>query len=247
MFRVLVFFTASATPWPALTQSYVEQIVPRHQDWIQSCTDSRVALSEEELIIYSIDSVSDTQALMLCLLSEVELISDTRVSDSRDAVPYFSSYDERRLGDSTIPQKMTEILIRTDTKILVVSGANSDYGITSIASISKDLFLVTTGYATDYRVYTVDTKTGEADYLTNGLIEIVDKNIPTFRVNGYKSYFNTGDAFWFNAIIDIEGNFLDIVTPSDGDSIRCMEIEELSQRSFLDLAKVVGPEICIVR
>ncbi len=84
----------------------------------------------------------------------------------------------------------------------------------------------------------------ELAYLTNGRVEILDREAPTFRVIKRKSYFKElGGAFWFDATIDRDGNILDVVTKS-GD---CMSREEFARQSSLDLARVARPEVCIYR
>lgn len=61
------------------------------------------------------------------------------------------------------------------------------------------------------------------------------------RASGRKRYFRAGGAFWTTLILDDEGNILDVL-PQGG---LCMSLDELSERSSLDLTRVVRPEVCV--
>ena len=146
---------------------------------------------------------------------------------------------------------MLEVLLRTDRKVLIVSGAGSDAGVSRIRHVSGDTFTVQTGYATHKRVYLVFADSSELAYLTNGDVEVVDGKNFVFRVKERKSYFeNTGGAFWFDALIDRDGNILDIVTSRDKQGavyIECMSRDELIRRTSLDLSRVSSRETCVKR
>ena len=236
---VLATSIASAT---VLAQDRWEQSVSDHKDWIRSCTDSSIDLTTQgALITYSIKSGSETVSVIRCLLATVEVVPDVQVSDSWLAIPFRSPIDERRPGDVADPTRLTEILIRTAEQTIVVSGTRSEWGISEITGVSGDILLITTAHVAHRGVYKLDPNRGTVEYLTNGLVKVVDEDIPIFRVHGRKHYFNEGGAFWISAIIDGEGNILDV--PDEGGL--CLSVDELSARSSLDLTRVVRPEVCV--
>ena len=84
--------------------------------------------------------------------------------------------------------------------------------------------------------------------MTNGFsMEIEDPIVPTFRVEGRKSYFNRGGAFWIDAIVDAYGNILDIVTSNTDLDVDCMTVKDLSETAGLDLSRMAEQEVCIRR
>jgi hypothetical protein len=238
--------TMAATSW-ADASEYVEQSIRQHKNWIQTCTDSSIAVSRTDLILYAIELGPDSDDVIRCLLSGRDASSGSQVSDSQAAVAYPSPFDGSMLGDG--PQRqMFEVLIQTGTKVLIVSGVESDAGITGIRHVSGNDFIVQTGYATHDRVYLVFADSGKLAHLTNGDVEVVDGENFVFRVKGRKSCLkNSGGAFWFDALIDRHGNILDIVTPVEGNYVICMSRDQLVGESNLNLSRVVRREVCIQR
>ena len=241
--RLVLVLASSIASTTALAQERWERSVSDHKDWIRSCTDSSIDLTTQgALVIYSINSGSETVSVIRCLLDTVEVVPKVRVSDSWLAIP-FRSHDEPRPEDGADPTGFTEILIRTAEQAIVVSGIRSEWGISEITDVSGDLLLITTAHVAHRGVYKLDPSRGTVEYLTNGLVEVVDEDIPIFKVHGRKHYFNEGGAFWISAVIDGEGNILDV--PDQGGL--CLSVDELSERSSLDLTRVVRPEVCVSR
>ena len=75
-------------------------------------------------------------------------------------------------------------------------------------------------------------------YLGNGDFEVIDDEKVIFLVKERKSYLRKGGALWFDALIDRDGNILEIVTPEAGDNTRCMSADELNKQSYVDLSRV---------
>lgn len=232
---------ASAT---ALAQESSEQSVFGLDDWIRSCTDSSVdPRPAGGWITYSIDSGSETVSVLRCLLATVDEVPEMKASDGWLAVPFRSALDGRLAEQGTDPVGWTGIVVGTATKAIVVAETKSDWGISEVNHVSGDLLLITTGHLTGLGVYKLDPNSGTVEYLTNGLVEVVDEDVPLFSVRSRKHYFNGGGAFWIDALIDAEGNILDVTTRGG----LCMSVDELSGRSSLDLGRVVRPKVCVAR
>lgn len=247
---VLLAMTMAATSLAAASDDYVEQSVRQHKNWIQSCTGSSITVNRAALILYAIDLGPNGDELIRCLLSDRDTNSDNQVSIGPVAVMYPSPFDSIIPGDGS-ERQMLEVLLRLETKALIVSGAPSDLGVTRVKHVSGDAFIIQTGYVTHERAYLVFADSNELAYLTNGDVEVVDGANFVFRVKGCKSYFkNTGGAFWFDALINRDGNILDIVTSRDKQRavyIECMSRDEFIRRTSLDLSRVFSPEVCVER
>ena len=235
----------AATSCAVTSEDYMDQSIQQHKSWIRNCSDSPIAVNRAGLILYAIDLGPDGDDVIRCLLSD----RDTN-SDNQAVVMYPSPFDNITLGDG--PQRqMLEVLLRTDRKVLIVSGVESDAGVTRVRHVSGNAFIVQTGYATHNRVYLMFGDSGEVTYLTNGDVDVADGRNFVFLVKGRKSYLNnSGGAFWFDAMVDRDGNILDIVTSREKQGavdIECMSREELIRRSSLDLSRVFSREVCVER
>lgn len=239
--------TMAATSWAVASEDQMEQSIRQHKNWIRSCTDSPITVSRPSLTLYAIELGPNGNDVIRCLLSGRDTSSGSQASDSRAAIMYPSPFDNSILGDG--PQRqMLEVLLRTDTKALIVSGVESDAGVTRVRHVSGNVFIVQTGYATHDRVYLIFGDSGEVTYLTNGDVDVADGEKFIFLVKGRKSYLNnSGGAFWFDALIDRDGHILDIVTPVEGDYVICMSRDHLAGESNVDLSRVVRREVCIRR
>jgi hypothetical protein len=215
-------------------------------NWIQSCTNSGISVERSGLIVYAIELELGDGDTIPCLLSGREANAGIPVSDGEAVVTYLSPIDVVILGDGPRRQ-MPEALIQSDNKALIVSAVESDRGITRIIHVSSDVFIVQSGYSTHDRAYLVLAHSGRSSYLTNGEVEVVDREKLLFRVKDYKSYFRSGGAYWFDAIIDHDGNILDIVTPAEDKFAKCMSREELAGKASLDLSRMPTREVCIRR
>ncbi|MGH6954397.1 MAG: hypothetical protein ACREGL_09460 [Alphaproteobacteria bacterium] len=226
--------------WQAASENYWDQSVQQHNGWIRSCSGSSISVREsedEDLILYSVELPSDGDGIVRCLLSGRDVIVDDRA-----AVTYHSPFDNVVNFEDGPERPMLEALLRTERNVLIVSGARSDYGVLSVRHVSGNTFIVQTGYATHNRNHLVFADTAESRYLVDGdRVEVADKDKLIFRVEDQKSYFKPAGAFWFDALIDSDGEILDIVTPG-GD---CMDLDELRRRSSLDLSRVARSNVCV--
>ena len=227
----------AGTP-PAPTDRNISQ----HENWIRGCTDSRITVVRQELVVlYAIDLGRDGDEVIQCLLPGRNPGPASQVSNSEAAFLFPSPVDFDRFEDG-LP-KRTEAMIQTDTGALIISGPDSASGIEKIELVSGTTFVVQTSHVTHTRAYLVFSDRAELAYLTNGVVEILDREALTFRVHGRKSYFGESGAFWFDAVLDQDGNILDVVTPLG----HCMSRQELARQSSLDLSRVDRSEVCIDR
>lgn len=236
-------------PFWSLAQTYYR---------IQTCfgwSDHQMLITKhDELNTHSIQIGSDVtrDSFVDCFLSDVELVTRVKRRDAINgdddgsvhhrAMVYLPSHNNgiTMRGE---PVKIPEAIMVSDTTVTIVP-SSGDYGVEDMQHVSGQGFLIQIGMVTHSRIYVVDTDSGESDYLTNGSsVMIEDPDAPKFRVNGYKSYFKGGGAFWIDAVIDRSGNILDIVT-SGG---LCMTVQELSENSNLDLGRLPRHEVCVHR
>ena len=242
--RVVLWATAMTGPSLAgASPDPMEQDVSQHESWIRGCTDSGIAVVQRELLVlYAIEVGGDTDEVVQCLLSGRNPALSDEVGGGEVSVAHPSPFDVV-LFDGGSGSKLVEALIQTDARVVVVSGPASAGGIEKMAFVSGFTYVVQTSHHTHARSYLVFADSAELGYLTNGVVEILDREAPTFRVHDRKSYFRELGAFWFDAVIDQDGNILDVVTPP-GD---CMNRQQLARESTLDLSRVLRSEVCINR
>ena len=58
-----------------------------------------------------------------------------------------------------------------------------------------------------------------------------------------KSYFVPAGAFWIDAVVDCDGNIVDIL-PQDSEYARCIDVEEFKRKSHLDLSRIQREKVC---
>ena len=221
----------------------MEQSVSQHENWIRGCTDSRIAVVQQELLVlYAVETGVDADDVVQCLLSGRDPTFHDGAGGGEGAGAHPSPFDVVLFDDGS-GSSLVEALIQTDTRVVVVAAPASVGGIERMAFVSGFTYVVQTSHHTHARSYLVFADSAELGYLTNGVVEILDREAPTFRVHDRKSYFRELGAFWFDAVIDQDGNILDVVTPP-GD---CMSRQRLARQSDLDLSRVVRPEVCISR
>ncbi len=85
---------------------------------------------------------------------------------------------------------------------------------------------------------------GNATRLSNGDIEIEDREALLFRVVRSKDYWKLGGTFWYDAIIDRHNRILDLVTPRT-DFLWCMGLDAFADRSDVDVSRVTSTEVCL--
>ena len=116
-----------------------------------------------------------------------------------------------------------------------------DWGLTQLVHVSDDLFLVGVGYVTHDRIHKFFAESGTTQYLSNGKVEVADAKLPSFIVYGMKSYFAPAGAFWIDAVVDRDGNIVDILPQDSG---RCIDVEEFKRKSHLDLSRIQREKVC---
>ena len=218
----------------------------QHRDWIESCTDLPVLVVSQDLVLYSIDVEDGLEPIVKCLLSKVDPVARQSSSDVGVTMylPPFANYNEPKDGN---PLKVPEALIRTEARILIISGIFGDYGLDYVQRVSENSLVAQIGWGmTHTRVYHVIANKPESVYVTNGdIVDIWDRKNGCFLivVEEHKRYFSGGGAFWLDGVVDCEGNILDIHTQT----YDCMSVEELSDKSGLDLSRVRRKQVCISR
>lgn len=215
--------------------------IRQHISWIQNCSPNPISMYvlKAGLIVYGTDLGAESSDVIRCLLIE----SGPDLDDQAVVIfpsPIDTVIDMESLNESPMP----EALLRIGNKLLVVAGTESDKGVTEVQRVSGDTFVVTTKYMTHDRNFLLEGSGGKARYLINGHVTIERGKI---IVSGMKSYFKGGGAFWVNALIDRDGNILDIVAPDKGDYAVCMSRDELSRKTDLDLSRVRRHRVCIER
>jgi len=211
--------------------------------WIEGCSRSPVSTYrlKNDLVIFATNLGLDN-TLIQCLLPEV-----SKDLSNQKAFIFASPIAVLFSGEGkSYPRP--DAFLQTGGKAIIVTSTGSDRGVTQIKHVSEDTFIIQTGYSTHRRAYLVFGNSNEVKYLTNGDVKVVDTELLIFRVDFRKSWFRGGGAFWFDALIDRNGEILDIVTPmpDGGDSqVECMSSDELTQKSFLDLSRFSNRTVCV--
>ena len=206
--------------------------------WIRQC--SHAAVSDTD-VGWVVDSGIESETVFLCLLAKTDRMELQQISNTDVSAVYLPPFNNGYPLRGPSSWKQPEAMIRTTTKVLIVSGG--DTGIEGLLHVADDLFLVSVGFATHIKIYKLSAENHKAVYLTDGYtIDVEDPDIPTFRVGGRKSYFNKGGAFWFEAIIDDEGRIIDIPT---AEGCNRLSTKDLQNRSGLDLSRVKRRYVCI--
>ncbi len=215
----------------------------RHLRWIEGC--SRFPIStykvDNDLAIYATDLGPEGEALFSCLLPNIanELGNQkTFIFDSPIGILY------RLESGASYPRP--DAFLQTGNKAFIVAAIGSDFGVEQVKQVSGDTFIVQTGYATHSRNYKILGHSGEITMLPNGSIDVLGDG--KLLVKEQKSYLeNVGGAFWFDAILDANGNILDIITKDGEGHVVCMSRDQLVHKSTLDLSRVIRLEVCIKR
>ncbi len=219
----------------------------QHRDWIESCTDLPVLVVDQDLVLYSIDAEDGLEQIAQCLLSTVDRVARQSSSDVGAVTMYlppFSNYNEPKDAN---PVRVPEALIRTKEGILIIAGTYGDYGLDHVERVSEKSYIAQINWGmTHTRVYHVIADEPKSVYVTNGdIVEIWEGKNGCFLivVEEHKRYFSGGGAFLLDGIVDCEGNILDIHTLTSD----CMSVEELSDKSGLDLSRVRRSKVCVSR
>ena len=220
----------------------------QHRDWIESCTDLPVLVVDQDLVLYSIDVEDGREPIARCLLSKADRVERQSSSDAGVVTMYlppFANHNDLRDGS---PLRVPEALIRTEARILIISGTYGDFGLEYVQHVSENSLVAQIGWGmTHTRVYHVIANKPESVYVTNGhIVDVWDRKSGCFLivVEDHKSYFSGGGAFWLDGIVDCDGKLLDIHTRTPS---HCMSPEALSDRSGLDLGRVRRKEVCVSR
>ena len=221
----------------------------QHRDWIESCTDLPVLVVNQELVLYSIDVEDGLESIAHCLLSKADRVERQSSSDVGVVTMYLPPFANSNGPIDGSPQIVPEALIRTEAGILIISGRHGDFGLEYVQRVSENSLVAQIGWGmTHTRVYHVIANKPESVYVTNGVIvDIWDRKNGCFLivVEDHKRYFSGGGAFWLDGVVDCEGNIIDIHIHTQASD--CMRVEELSDKSGLDLSRVRRKEVCISR
>ncbi len=242
---MMLFFTNASSV--ASSVSATEQSVQDHLRWIESCSTNSVSVIRSEIVIYSLEVGDFGEDVISCLLAGLNPTPPDHPFVGGDGFTLFSSpVDLIFLGDGP-PQPMREGLVLTGTKALIFSGVDSDFGVLSVGKGLGRSFIIQTGYATHDRNYIFSEETDEVSSLPNGDATLVDAENQIFLVKGIKSYFKIGGAFWFDALIDRDGNILKIDPPNwNIGTVTCFSGEEATAQTNLDLSHLNSLEFCVV-
>ncbi len=233
---VMLWVIVSGIAFSAHAYALKADSISQHVSWIKNCSPNPVFIVDEGLIVYVIDVGAESDDVIDCL--NIQGIPD--LGDGEFVI--FPSPIDIVIGIDTGKERpMPEALVRSGNKLLVAAGTESDHGVTEVQRISGDTFIVKTSYWTHSRNYLVFGSTGSSRFLANGNIKTVNGKLIAY---GMKSYFKEGGAIWFDALIDLDGNVLDIVTPDMGHHVHCMSLDEFSQKLLLDLSRVNRHRVC---
>ena len=217
----------------------------QHKDWIESCTELPVLVVSRDLVLYSIDVEDGLESIAHCLLSKAHRVETQSSSDVGAVTMYLPPFANSNGPIDGRPQIVPEALIRTEGGVLIISGRHGDFGLEYVQRVSENSLVAQIGWGmTHTRVYHVIANKPESVYVTNGdIVDIWDGKNGCFLivVEDHKRYFSGGGAFWLDGVVDCEGNILDIYTLTSD----CMSVEELSDKSGLDLSRVRRKEVCI--
>ena len=236
--------------------------------WIEGCTDASFS---RQFWGWLIETGSDSERVFDCLLRETDIGAATKGEPDRpgrlasyEGVLYRPPFfNDRAIPGRAPPTRNREALIRTPSAVLMVSGhyefLGGDWGLTQLVHVSDDLFLVGVGYASHDRIHKFFVESATTQYLSNGRVEAVDAKPPSLGgppqvrgcrravVYGKKSYFaSAGGAFWIDAVVDCDGNIVDIL-PQDSDFVRCIDVEEFKRKITLDLSRIQREKVCYER
>ncbi len=220
--------------------------IRHHKDWIQSCTDSPVLVYEDqgspssfgELVVYSVDLGTEDRRVVRCLLSKRR-----KVLEKEKAVIFLWPIETEWFG-KVRGRPMLEAFLRTDRKAVVVSGPESESGVIQVKHIAGEIFVVQVSSVNRLRSYLVFGNRGDVNFLSDGDVQIANRKELIFRVDERKAYFKQGGAFWYDALIDRDGNIVAIVTLNFGSSTVCMSRHRLDRVSRLDLSRVEEGQVC---
>jgi uncharacterized protein len=163
---------------------------------------------------------------------------------------YNSSFDGVFGGDGpTLPATEGLIKLGESGSVVIFTAPSTDQGVIRVDQVSGEYFIVEVGMSTHVRAYLVSTTSLKAEYLSDGFIEIVDRDKLIFKAHGRKSYFKeVGGAFWYNAIIDRNGKIIDIDNEDlDSDYKTCFSKSDFLKKADIGLPESARDTICVNR
>jgi len=247
MFGCSLLLLAQSGGSQSPTFSALVQLSRMH--WIEGCTDTSFSRQDWG---WHIETGSDSERVFDCLLHETDIGAAMGETDRSGRLASYEGvlyrppfFNDRAIPDREPPTRNPEALIRTRSAVLMVSGHHEsmggDWGLTQLVHVSDDLFLVGVGYATHNKIHKFFAESGRTQYLSNGKVEVADAKLPSFVVYGMKSYFVPAGAFWIDAVVDCDGNIVDILPQDSG---RCIDVEEFKRKSHLDLSRIQREKVC---
>jgi TPR repeat protein len=238
-----------------------------HSSHFDRCAGEKIKVFEfTDLIFYSM------KAPLSCLLSPLSITkpkSKSRAGGKFDQdvtentlvgldssgkdilLVYSSSFDEVFGGDGPmLPAAEGLIKLGESGRVIIFTAPSTDQGVIRIDQVSGEYFIVKVGMSTHVRTYLISTTSLKAEYLSDGFIEMVDRDKLIFKAHGRKSYFKeVGGAFWYNAIIDRNGKIIDIDNEDlDPNSLKyCYAKSDFLKKADIGLPESARDIICVYR
>lgn len=204
--------------------------------------------SKIALIVYSLQGKSGKLRCLLSPTSKTKPVVGPKFSKPFKSNKYngpilFKSQFDYGAAENVFP--LPEGLLKLDSKFLILSAPTSDVGIKGIINVSNEYIIVGVAGFTYDRNYLVSTDLKSISYLTDGDVEVADKRNLIFKTKSKKSYWVGGGAFWYNALINKDGEIIDIDDSVDEKYRVCFPRDEFIKRSNISLPKSGLDTICV--
>ena len=127
-----------------------------------------------------------------------------------DGVLRYNSLFDGGYTESIYPLQEGLIKLK-DGQVIILTSPSSDGGVVRMDKISNEYLIAYSAGHTWQNQYLISTDLKEITSLSSGgSVEVVDLENLIFKVKGIKSYWKKGGAFWFDAIIDKNGEIIKI-------------------------------------
>ena len=236
--------------------------VREHLAWMEGCSDGAVEFRRiDDLDIYAAAiSRTDPDEVVSCLLSigPDAAVPATIVGtpESLGIIVRTPFYTIRRPVTREEPPGFVyervpghAALIRTPSVVYVVqqNGEHVVTGVVALRHVRDDLFLFLSDFISG-GTYLFRASVGDARYLSDGTVKVEDSRDLVFRVKRATSFWEPFE-FRYDALIDQDGNILDIPAPGarthTGFEIVCMRSDIFVARSTLDISRLNRKKVCV--
>jgi hypothetical protein len=226
---------------------YSEEENKYYSDYLKNCSSSNV----EHYILkddYSpadrnrLDIFESTKLNLDCLEKKFEQHLDETIIRKQDTVSNGITFEmveiaslfSEQCGESCRPS--SEVILIYKGRYWLMRGSN-DKGVES-KFINKDTILIRNLMTTHVRNYIFDINTTLFTSLPNGGLEFKKDHI---LVNGQKSYFEGGGAFWFESKRNYSGEIIELI--SEGNT--CEDITRFHETIQKAMKKQKLKEFCV--